>query len=434
MKDTFCSSPWFHLRLTYDGTFQECRWAKNSTNKLNFENTSIVEFYNSDEMKQLRKELLNGDKPKVCETCYYEDSFGKFNGRRRQLVKSGIRLDHFELSLRSSPHYKYFNFSNLNDGQADYYPVDLQIDLSNTCNSACIMCHPMSSSKLVTDYKKLHKIQPLLFSNPKEYRSWTKDPVQLDRAAKEIASIPNLKYIHFLGGETLFDPAFYAICDSLISAGVSKNIIIGTTTNGTIYDSRVEDLIKQFKEFHLGISIESVTELNDYVRYPSNIASVLSNIDKFLALRNEANLQIGLRITPNLFTIYELDKLVDYMVEKNIIAESCNIMHYPQSLCVELLPDDIRKEIINKLDAILIKHNLSRNNIANIRRKDVVKEVIGDVVSDYKSFLETYTTPHNVDQLRQDTVKFLKAFENIRNNSILDYAPRYKDFLRHHGY
>ena len=434
LKDSFCSSPWFHLRLNYSGAYDVCRWTKPSPTS-NISEHSVMEFYNSERMSELRSKLLNGESPQSCGACYYQDKFNKLSGRVRQLNKSAISLNDFELSLRSSPHYKHFEYSNNNQGLADYYPVDLQIDLGNVCNSACIMCEPAASSKLTVDYQKLHKINSTLFKNPAPYTSWTQNEALVTKFVDEITQIPNIKYIHFLGGETLFDETFYTICQALIDSGKSKNIVVGTTTNGTIYDDRVEKLIKQFKGFHLGISIESVSELNDYVRWPGKISTIKNNIEKFLNLRSQfLDLIISMRITPNVFTIYEFDQLAEYLIEHQVIAESCNILYDPDCLRMELLPDDIRQEIVVKLEKLIHKFNLDRSEIVNVRRPDLTESVIGNVILEYHEFIKNYQQPDNVEELRYKLVDFLKSFESIRNNSILDYAPRYEDFLRHYGY
>lgn len=428
---TFCSSPWFHLKLKYDGTFAECRWGDKKSNH-NF-TTSIVQFYNSKQMSRMRTQLLNGEKPDICETCYYEETFGKLNGRIRQLNKSGIDKSNFALTTRSSPHYKLFEYSQNNNGQANYEPVDLQIDLGNICNSACIMCDPFSSSRLTSDYTKLSKTHSL-FPAPTPYKSWTQDPTRLDQFVNELVEIKNLKYIHFLGGETLYDTAFYTICEKLIDAGISKNITIGTTTNGTIYDDRLVKLIKEFGGFHLGISIEAVTPINDYIRYPGKLTDIVPNIEKFLELRKTTNLFISLRITPNIFTIYDIDLLIRYMLENQVIAESCNILQKPAQLRMELLPDDIRQEIVAKLKKVIEEFQLEKYNIVNVRVTESIKKVISDITYEYLNFLETYSSLVNEEELRYKLVDFIKGFESLRENSILDYAPRYEKFLRHYGY
>lgn len=435
ISKTFCSSPWFHVRLTYDGSFESCRWGKNITRTERFQNNSIVEFYNSKQMRLLRRQLLNGDSPDHCSTCYYEESFGKLNGRIRQLTKSAVDVNDFDLTIRSSPHYKNFKYSLDNNGLADLAPVDLQIEMGNTCNSACIMCTPEASSKLSNDYQKLYKIDPVLFEKPKSFASWTKNKELVTKLVNELINIPNLRYIHFLGGETLYEEAFYDVCEKLIEHDCAKNIIVGTTTNGTIYNDRIKKFIEHFKQFHLGISIESVTELNDYIRWPGKINDILENTDKFLQLRkSNPGLYISLRITPNVFSIWEIDKIFSYMIENQVIAESCNILYDPPHLRVELVPDDIRIKIKQKLEALINRYKLSKENIANIRRTDQINQVTANVILDYHAFICNYQAPKNVENLRYNLIDFVNAFESIRNNSILDHLPEYEKFLRHYGY
>ena len=434
-EKTFCSSPWFHLRLTYDGSYESCRWATNPNRTNKFQTQTLMQYYNSDQMKDLRQQLLSGASPDHCETCYYEESFGKLNGRVRQLTKSAISVDNFDLTTRSSPHYENFKYSLNHDGLANMAPVDLQIELGNTCNSACIMCTPEASSRLEADYHKLNKINSTLFLKPTSYKSWTHDPVLVDRLIQELIAIPNLRYIHFLGGETLYDESFYNICEQLIQHDVAKNIIVGTTTNGTIYNDRIQRFIENFKQFHLGISIESVTKLNDYIRWPGKIDNILHNTNKFLQFRdNNPGLYISLRITPNVFSVSEIDKLFVYMLENQVIAESCNILHSPAHLRMELIPEDIRSEVKDKLKTLIDYYELSKESVVNIRRTDQINQVTANVILDYYQFICDYAVPADVEQSRLDLVNFLKAFETVRNNSILEYAPRYQEFLRHYGY
>lgn len=434
-EKTFCSSPWFHVRLSYDGGFESCRWAKNPQRLYNFQDTTIMQYYNSDQMRQLRQQLLDGEKPSHCDTCYYEESFGKLNGRIRQLNKSAVDVNNFDLTLRSSPHYNNFKYSLDNNGLANLEPVDLQIELGNKCNSACIMCTPEASSRLETDYKKLHKIDAELFTQPSTYTSWTRDANNVERFVEQITSIKNLRYVHFLGGETLYEEAFYTICDRLIDSGKAPDIIIGTTTNGTIYNDNIKRYAQNFRQCHLGISIESVTDLNDYVRWPGKIDSILPNIDKFLQLRDTCpELFISLRITPNVFTVWEIDKLFTYMIKNQVIAESCNILHKPNCLRIELLPDDVRQEVVAKIQDLIDYYELDKQDVVNVRRQDKINQVISNVILDYYHFLSNYKTPDDVESARYQLVKFLKAFESIRNNSIINHVPRYEKFLRYYGY
>jgi hypothetical protein len=131
---------------------------------------------------------------------------------------------------------------------------------------------------------------------------------------------------------------------------------------------------------------------------------------------------------------YEIDKLFVYMIENKVIAESCNILHDPACLRIELLPEDIRQEIKIKIKNVIDYYGLTKQHVVNVRRDDLVEQVTANVILDYYKFMCDYTQPANSDQSRFDLVKFLKAFESIRQNSILDHVPRYKEFLQSFGY
>ena len=437
LKDTFCSSPWFHIRIGPSGKFLPCRWSSHHDETgHNIATTTIAEFMNSDIMHGIRTSLLDGDTLLMCSSCHYEDSHNKVSGRQRQLLKSAINIANFDKTFCASPHYEIFEHSANNNSCTDSMPVDLQIDLGNTCNSACIMCGPIYSSKLATDYVALNRLEPSLFTLYPKFKNWADDPALVDKFITELATIPNIKYIHFLGGETLYLKSFYTICNRLIENGLAKDISIGTTTNCTVYSEELEHIIKNFKHVHLGISIESFHAINDYIRWPSKINSVIPNIDKFIQLRDTSQLHLSLRITPSIFSIYHIDSLFEFMIDNKIIAESCNILHEPSCLRVELLPVELINQCLNKINQIISKYQLTENNqvIINRRREDLVDPVISQIIFEYKQLLEHYQVPDNIEEERYNLVKFIKAFESLRNNTILDYLPEYEEFLRQYGY
>lgn len=437
LKDTFCSSPWFHIRIDSQGYYRPCRWAS-----LQVESTchrkdyTLTEYYNSDEMKSFRQDLLNGKQCDQCRECYQQDKIDKVSGRIRQLFKSNIDVDNFTKSFAASAHYDMFEYSANNNGESDYHIVDFQVDLGNTCNGACIMCHPFHSSKLMPDFDKLQPLEPTMFNNPPLPENWTNDEDNFGNFIIELIKTPEIKYLHLLGGETLVMPQFYKICDALISANKASETIIGTTTNCTVFDSRIGRYMDSFKQLHLGLSIESVTELNDYIRYPSKIKPTLEVIDKFCSLRKyyKHKLLLLARLTPNLLSIFEMDQMMNYLLEKNIPAETCNIFSDPKQLKMELLPDDIKQMILNKLNYIILKNNLSADaqKVVDTRNTGNIEKTLNDLIVSFIDILENAPTP--TDTNLSETVRFLKAFEGLRNNTILDYLPEYEEFLRHSGY
>jgi hypothetical protein len=437
LKDNFCSSPWFHIRINPAGYFLPCRWDLSQfTSDYNIADTSIQEYMNSQVMRDFRLELLDGKASKICDSCLYQDSLGKVSGRHKQLLKSAIDVEKFDRSFCSSPHFKLFEHSHANQGHTDYLPTDLQIDLGNTCNSACVMCIPTYSSRLAQDYKILGQTNPDVFPKFDTFNNWADDDQLVEKFVNELAEIPNIRYIHFLGGETLYFKSFYTICNALIDKGLAKDISIGTTTNGTLYTDGLDHIIENFKHVHLGVSIETATTLNNYIRWPSQIDLITGNIHKFLSLRSQGKLHISLRITPNIFSVYHLDTLLEFMIENQITAESCDIIRKPTWLQIELLPDDLKQTISNKINAIIDRYGIvkSDNKIVNQRSDSLVPEVIASGIYEYKHILESCSPPSDADEQRYKLVEFIKGFEGLRGNSILEHLPEYEKFLRSYGY
>lgn len=438
LKDTFCSSPWFHIRINPNGDYEQCRWGDTKGVRPTVYNMDLLDYFNSQPMRELRKELLQGKPGSICQPCLYQDQHGKLSGRKKQLLKSVIDTENFEASLISSPHFEDFYYSNFNDGESEYVPTDLQIDLGNICNGGCIMCSPKYSTRLAREYEWLAAKHPIYFKTPDQIKSWSRDHEAVERVCNSMWRIP-LKYIHLIGGEPFLHEGFWNILSALIGSEQSNKLILGTTTGGAIKDTAKDNsfgsMILKFREFHLGISIESPLALNDYVRYPSDIKVVRANIDKYLTWRNIApGLFVSLRITPNVFTVSHLPEMFEFMIKNNVSAESCNILYHPDYLRVEIMPDDIRAKTIERLEAVVQKHGLQRAGIKNIRDKNLIKETISDLAFEYLDFLKNYQIPENAEDLRIKLGRVLRIWESRRNNSILTYAPEYENFLRYFGY
>ena len=59
LKDQFCSSPWFHMRITNNGGFEYCRWAdrKHIVDQKNIATTHPLTFFQKD-MASIRQDML----------------------------------------------------------------------------------------------------------------------------------------------------------------------------------------------------------------------------------------------------------------------------------------------------------------------------------------------------------------------------------------
>ena len=425
LAKNFCPSPWFHARINNNGTFEYCRWGPSSQKQdieNNIKNQSPIQWFQQGAMKNIRAMMLEGQSPSGCKKCLLQEQHGKISGRLRQLLKIGVTVDDFEKTMLSSPWFE--EIKNSQDGKIELLPQDWQIDLGNFCNSGCLMCSPHFSSYLATEFYKLKLINQI------PPRAWCHDPELLSKFIDLIKASPHLVYLHFIGGETLITPAFKIILQSLIEVGLHKSVTIGFTTNLTTWNQEIVDLLSNFHSVNLGLSIECVHPLNEYVRYGSNLSDTMEIIEKWIDVSDKLSWLVQIRITPSVLTIWHLDTIYDWAKTKRVSIESCDFLTTPEFMRISLLPPDLRDKIIQKLSRFIVD---SDNNELLINTRDPAqqqKQMTQDVQS-YINYLrnqsdETFRLP--------ELVKYLKIMETSRKNCILDYLPEYEKFLRSGGY
>lgn len=435
-KDTFCSSPWFHMKIASDGSFRVCRWGKSNDKfyQNNYGNIKNMppDIWFQTEMENFRSQFTfeNDYKSNICGDCHKMEQYGKVSGRQKQLLKTGIKTDKdFKKSLASSPWIGEFNKS-LSGKNNDLMPQDWQIDLGNLCNSGCVMCHPVSSSFLETEFKKIGIL------DRKQPKSWTQDPEALENFFSCLGRSPKISYMHFIGGEPLIMPAFKQILNKLIEYGLNENITIGFTTNLTVWDEELIDILKHIPNLHIGLSVECLDSINDYVRYGSNISSVTSILNKWRDIaKQHSGWLIQIRTTPTLLTIEKLHTIYEYAWENNMSVESCNFLEEPDFLRPTVLPPELRKIAIHNLQN-WIKNNdknyfYDNQSAINVRHPDFARQYL---IEDAKSYVNYLQHEEDESHLLPDLVEYLQKIEKNRGNCVLDYAPQYESLLKSVGY
>jgi organic radical activating enzyme len=427
LDKAFCPSPWFHMRINNSGNYEYCRWAQrdNRSKPADIATESPITWFQHG-LSGVRSDLLDGTPVQGCHDCHEMERFHKVSGRQKQLLKTGVRVEYFEKSMLSSPWLPVWKWSQQNQGQTNQTPQDWQIDLGNFCNNACVFCDPYASSKMATEYLQIGIIDKLPPKN------WALIPEYFDKFINDLKSCDSIEYLHFIGGETLITPAFAKILQALIDSDLANKISIGLTTNLTVWDDAVLDQLTKFREVNLGMSIECVHPLNDYVRYGSKIDTVIHNLERWVKVADKFNWLTSLRITPTVFSIWYLDTVYELAHQHSLAVESCNFLHEPKHMRPSVLPQHYRDQVIAKLKSWLDKRNPNTtSHIVNTRdRTHVASQIWQDALS-YVNYLEQQPDEsHRLPEL----VEFTKLIESSRGNSVLDYLPEYAELLRTHGY
>ena len=67
MSSTYCKLPFLHLYSQPDGELKPCCIAGGFEESVNLKKMSIESAFNSSQMKELRKDMINGKRNKVCD-------------------------------------------------------------------------------------------------------------------------------------------------------------------------------------------------------------------------------------------------------------------------------------------------------------------------------------------------------------------------------
>lgn len=411
------------MRITNDGSMVFCRWSDKFSGTVNIRDVDPKTFFQQ-HMAPIRRDLLQGKHINACKECYQMDQHGKISGRQKQLLKTGVRLEQFEKTMLSSPWYDAWA-ANYNTGVTDQLPQDWQIDLGNYCNSACVFCSPTDSSKMATEWKRIGLIDKMPGPN------WTDDPALVQKFIDTLVQSPSIRYLHFIGGETLITPAFKTILQALIDAGLHHSSTIGFTTNITVWDQSIVDLLVQFKGVNLGLSVEAIDPVNDYVRWPSAIDDIVKIKNQWIEVGKKSNWLIQYRITPTLLTIPKLLSVYQDAWEHNIAVESCNFLQRPEFLRPNVLPVEYRKKYADQIQQWIDQYYTDSAAVVNIRNPSTVKNYL---LQDLQSYINYLTQEVDESYRLPDTVKFLKILESSRGNSVFDYLPEYEQLFRSAGY
>jgi sulfatase maturation enzyme AslB (radical SAM superfamily) len=393
-----------------------CRWSETLPGPVANLRDQLPYDYFHNTISPIRSSLLDGDQPQGCRECHVMEKHGKISGRQRQLLKVGVQLDNFEKTMQSSPFWTEFSHSNQHQGAATGYVRDWHIDLGNFCNSACVFCLPESSSKLASELYKLQIIDQLPLPN------WSNDPLLVQRVIDALKHNSGFQYVHFIGGETLITPAFQTILKELAGTETA----IGFTTNLTVWPTDTVEILKQFKEVNIGLSVECMDRVNDYVRYPSNINVVKNNLDNWVLLSKQfPNWNLTMRITPTVLTASRFLSVYDYALIHNLNVESCNFLHNPRFLRLTVLPQQERARIADQIQDWL-PDDLGQK-ILNIRNPEFRRYAS---LQDAASYVQYLRSAPDETHLLPELGAYLRRLDSSRGLNVLDYLPEYEHIFR----
>jgi MoaA/NifB/PqqE/SkfB family radical SAM enzyme len=333
----FCVLPWVSLETSPVGTVRPCCLADdeiqdNTGQKFKLLTSSFDEIRNSHQMQQLRQAFLRGEQPATCRKCWAVEASGGTSKRMHTLD----RLKHMGITPGWSEDAKPLIF--------------LDLKLGNICNLKCRICGSWSSSQFATEELKFVEDKKSSF----HYQmlrdgAWPRENSQFWTELN--SSLTDIRYLEFTGGEPFMIQEHFDLLQTLVYRGIAHQIEIHYNTNGTQYPEHAEQIWRHFKHVEIAFSIDDVEQRFEYQRTNAVWAEVGANIERFKQMR-ERNNNITLQVccTVNIFNIYYLCDVADWIHKQGFDFVYWNILHDAPWLSIAHLPSSAKTAISEHLN------------------------------------------------------------------------------------
>jgi sulfatase maturation enzyme AslB (radical SAM superfamily) len=382
---------------------------------------TLEDVWNGAAMREVRRQVLCGERPEVCKPCFDLEDQGVESLRQRHIngVIPEARINLYPNALQQL--------------QEDYtmpfeFPT-MEIKLNNLCNLKCRMCNPLDS----TNWKDWDEVKPFyekennylvptiakLVNTPGQYIGPFDDTDNWWNSFEKL--LPHFRRVEFAGGEPLMDPQHYKILDMLKPYGA--NIELKYATNGTtlgISKGRtIHDYWPHFRSVAVNVSIDGIHEVYNHIRGNSNFNDVERNIKEIQKIPNVSRI-VG-AFTAQAGNILQAAECIDYFInEMNIVFYSHRVS-YPNCLSAQVLPQELKDEAIRRLQAVSLRVPL----FDNVIKYPILEKITQQQIQDNINYLQAKDQNH----LWPDFLEFNRRLDATRNQSLLQAVPEIKPYV-----
>jgi hypothetical protein len=409
MKDNgvICPMPFIQFSTTTMGNYQACCIAK-QVDSMSFDNTTPMEFFNSDHMKQLRHDMANGNKSDLynytCQNCVNQE----------KLYNKSKRLD----ALTHHIHGKLVSDNTINqvlqNKNTNLKPKDIDHlkmkVFGNICNLTCVMCYPGTSSALAAEMK-MYDILPKHMNGKtvhNAYRTIDKDKLYADLDI----ICPVIREFEIVGGEPLMMKDALEMIEWIIAKGYSKNMEFRIITNATLTNIEFLNLMKHFKRATFIISLDGFGKKDEYMRTGTVWEEKVENIKNMIY----AGIDISWSNTIQLLNIGYLNEIHlfvkslqdDHPGKKIWPAHMNNLLTSPIGFRASNVPPIIAKVYLDKYKGLNFDNiNTHINTLRN--RSNLI--TLDDTDTELLSAMKTY-----------------RWYDEKRGTCLLDEWPEFENY------
>ena len=335
VPDSICPRPWKSIEIRANGNLSPCcvyqASVKDSNGQvININTHSIEDYFHSDHMRALRKNLRSGIKDRGCDFCWNKEKQNSPSIRKWGLYHLSKEF------LSSDPRQE--DLSQV---------VYLDMDFGNLCNLKCVTCNWQRSSTIGAELlKNLDDDTQALKQKIQIYNhqsKWIENPDIWEKFEK---ILPNLRFAEFEGGEPFFHDYHSWLLERFIQRNLARNIRLRYNTNGTIFPDFWLDQWRYFKEVHVIFSIDDINDRFEYQRTNAIWSEVKRNLDDYFNL-TLPNLTHTFQCTVNLQNILYLPELICELESYDCPIHFL-VLEAPEGLNIKNLTSTAKELILDK--------------------------------------------------------------------------------------
>lgn len=154
-----------------------------------------------------------------------------------------------------------------------------------------------------------------------------------------------IKHLRIVGGEPLIINEIIEITDYIIKHGEPENFSLSMSTNGTVFDQRFFENASKLKRLVLGVSLDGMHQLFEYIRFPAKWDQVTKNIERFQTVKG---LFFYISITVMAYNVLDIVDLLRFC-DKHMFNMYIFVLDYPDYLSIEILPPHARRVAASRL-------------------------------------------------------------------------------------
>tara|TARA_R110000823_G_scaffold101636_8_gene218338 strand:+ start:3781 stop:5037 length:1257 start_codon:yes stop_codon:yes gene_type:complete len=263
-SDTFCTLPWIHMHGWATGKAYPCCVAESKYPVGSLKENTLEELFNSEDMKEMRRNML-ADRPcKQCTRCYEHEESGFISYRE-------------SMNREFASHVDLVNKTEDDGTMPEFKMRYLDIRFSNLCNFKCRSCGDMFSSTWAKELK--------------EHGDWGTSPTVIyagkyksDMWEQMIPHIDTFEQIYFAGGEPLLMQEHYELLNNLIKLGKTDIPLVYNSNFSTLIYKQTDvlDLWKQFDSVAIGASLDASYERGELMRSGTVWKDIVKNRERQL--------------------------------------------------------------------------------------------------------------------------------------------------------